>query len=364
MSALGSERWFIDPPGTEPRELMISSLLAATDFSEEAQHAVDRVGYLARELNATATLVHIDKSRPNSEQEGTLAPSERSPTLPGHLELELAASELAAAHEIDVRAETRRGDVCDQLFLMANAVDMIAVSAKQRHPLHRMVFGSIAGRLLDRCRKPVLVVKRAPQGPYRRVLVLTDFSERSIAAAELAACIAPEAELHLFHAIDLRGETDMRFAEIPDSVIRMHRLKRKAAAQIEMDRTLASLGLPSSRFAHAFGHGSVVPLALLKQRALDSDLLVVAKRFRPVTRSFILWSNARRLSDECPCDVLVVPTIDRDFESRPSGLATAISDTPTRPEWDSAAVAALGSNVGASGDTLGFRPGGTARAKK
>lgn len=318
MSALGPERWFIDPLGTEAQGVSIRSLLAATDFSEEARHAVDRVAHLSSELNAKATLLHIGKPRPDREPERSFAPSERPTSLPAHRALDVVAAELAAVHGIVVRAETRRGDVCDQLLLMAKTVDLVALSSTRRNPLHRLVIGSIAGRVLDRCRKPVLVVKQAPRGPYRRVLVLTDFSERSIAAAELAARLAPEAELHLFHAIDLRGEADMRFAEVPDSVMRNQRLKRKAAAQIKMDRSTESIGLPSSRFAHAFGHGSVVPLALLKQRALDSDLLVVAKRVRPMTRSFLFWSNARRLSDECPCDILVVPTTDGDIERRRS----------------------------------------------
>lgn len=316
MSALGPERWFVDPPRTDEHEVSIRSLLTATDFSEEAWHAVDRVGYLSNELGATTTLLHVDKSGRDREPERRFTPPARSGNLPAQRSLDAVATELATVHGIEVRAETRRGDVCDQLLLMSNVVDVVALSAKRRNPLHRLMFGSIAGRLLERCRKPVLVVKQAPRGPYRRVLVLTDFSERSIAAAELAACIAPEAELHLFHAIDLRDETDMRFTEVPDSVVRNQRLKRMAAAQTRMDKAVGSIRVSSSRFAHAFGHGNVVPLALLKQRALDSDLLVLARSARPLARSFLFWSNARRLSDECPCDVLVVPTIESDFDGR------------------------------------------------
>ena len=316
MSALGPERWFVDPPRPEEHQVPIRSLLAATDFSEEAWHAVDRVGYLSSELKATATVLHVDKSRPDREPERRFTPPARSGNLPAHRSLDAVATELAAIHRIEVRAETRRGDVYDQLLLMAKTVDVVALSSKRRNPLHRLVFGSIAGRLLDRSTTPVLLVKQAPRGPYRRVLVLTDFSERSIAAAELAARIAPEAELHLFHAIDLRDETDMRFAEVPDSVVRNQRLKRMAAAQTRMDKAVSSIRAPSSRIAHAFGHGNVVPLALLKQRTLASDLLVVARSSRPSARSFLFWSNARRLSDECLCDVLVVPTIESELDSR------------------------------------------------
>lgn len=117
----------------------------------------------------------------------------------------------------------------------------------------------------------------------------------------------------------------MRFAEVPESVLRKQRYKRRAAAQARMDLALESIDVPSSRFAHGFVHGKVVPLALLKQQALDSDLLVVARRFRPLARSFLFWSIARRLSDECPCDVLVVPTQDAEWASRRSTSASGPS---------------------------------------
>lgn len=322
----------MDPPESNGHEGSIRSLLAATDFLEEAWHAVDRVGYLSNELGATTTLLHVDKSRLDREPERRFTPPTRSTTLPAHRSLEAVAFELNIVHGIEVRAETRRGDVCDQLLFMSNVVDVVALSAKRRNPLHRLVFGSVSGRLLDRCRKPVLVVKQVPRGPYRRVLVLTDFSQQSIAATKLAASIAPKAELHLFHAIDVRDETDVRFAEIPESVIRNQGLKRKARSKEKMDRAIGSIGLPSSRFAHAFGHGSLVPLALLKQRALESDLLVVARSARPLAKSFLFWSNARRLSDDCPCDVLVVPATDSG-ESSTRSRSRLRQCLLTRREW-------------------------------
>ena len=288
----------------------IRSLLVATDFSEAARHAVDRVALLSAQLEATATLLHVDNSSRAPEPQRRFAPLRRTSASSSHGMVDVIARELRTAHRIDVQAETRRGDVCDQILLMSGGADLVALASKRRNPLHRWIFGSTPGRLLGRCRRPMLVVKQAPKGPYRRVLVLTDFSAESAAAAELAACIAPAAELHLFHAIGLRDETEMRFAEVPESVIRNQRMKRKATAQIRMERTMETINPRSNRFVHAFRHGSAVPLALLKQRAIDADLLVVARRARLIASSFPFWSVARRLSDGCACDVLVVPAMD------------------------------------------------------
>lgn len=319
MSALMPEQRFadcaIDAAGDAQA---IRSILVATDLSEEAELAVDRVALLSVQLGTGMMLLHVDRPTTDREPVARFAPLRPVTTCTGHKKLSLLANELSAAHGIEVQAATRRGDVCEQILLMSETADVLAMTSKRRNPLHRLVFGSIPGRLVERCRTPVLVVKRFPREAYRRVVVLTDFSASSIAAAEFAACIAPAAELHLFHAIDLRDETEMRFAEVPETVIRKQRLKRRAAAQARMDSALESIDVPSSRLAHGFGHGKVVPLALLKQQALDSDLLVVARRFRPVAKSFLFWSIARRLSDDCPCDVLVVPTKEAEGVNRRS----------------------------------------------
>ena len=322
MSALMPEEHVADSANDAAGDAYaIRSFLVATDLSAEARLAVDRVALLSAQLGTAMTLLHVDKPTSEREPETRFAPLKPEATWPEHRRLNLLAHELTAAHRIEVGAATRRGDVCEQILLMSKTADVLAMASKRRNPLHRLIFGSIPGRLVDRCRKPVLVVKRAPREAYRRVLVLTDFSTSSINAAELAACIAPAAELHLFHAIDLRDETEMRFAEIPDSVIRKQRFKRRAAAQVRMDLALESIDVPSSRLTHGFGHGRVVPLALLKQQALDSDLLVVARRIRPAAKSFLFWSIARRLYDDCTCDVLVVHKEDTEGVNRRSATA-------------------------------------------
>ena len=46
----------------------------------------------------------------------------------------------------------------------------------------------------------MLVVKRPVRGPYRRVLVATDFSDQSGQALEFSLRLAPGAKVHILHA--------------------------------------------------------------------------------------------------------------------------------------------------------------------
>ncbi|HXV50076.1 MAG TPA: universal stress protein, partial [Candidatus Binatia bacterium] len=57
-----------------------------------------------------------------------------------------------------------------------------------------LLLGTTAERVVRKGDRPVLVVKRAADAPYRRVVVGVDFSEDSRYALELALRLAPQAE--------------------------------------------------------------------------------------------------------------------------------------------------------------------------
>src|SRR4030066_2328266 len=81
-----------------------------------------------------------------------------------------------------------------------------------RGELKDWLLGTTAERVVRKGDRPVLVVKRPPEGPYRHVLVAVDFSDTSHRALALAAHLAPGAHLTLLHAYEFWYEarlTDM-----------------------------------------------------------------------------------------------------------------------------------------------------------
>lgn len=64
------------------------------------------------------------------------------------------------------------------------------------------------------------MVKKTAESDYQRILVPVDFTPNSDAAAVVAAALAREIDLHMFHAFDSIGEIALRETDVRESVIR------------------------------------------------------------------------------------------------------------------------------------------------
>jgi nucleotide-binding universal stress UspA family protein len=137
------------------------------------------------------------------------------------------------------------------------------------------------------------------------VLVLTDLSKESVAAAKVAAAVAPAAQVHFFHVLSLREEEEMRMVGIAPAVIRRQRRVMMAQAHIRMHELVSHLE-GASRFVYAFGHGSLIPVVLRKIEAIAADLLVLVRKPRSGLRAIWRPGTAQRLVDRCSCHVLAV----------------------------------------------------------
>lgn len=99
--------------------------------------------------------------------------------------LEELAGEMRGTHGLACSPHVRSGAVVPEIARAAAEYDLVALGAHGEHPLRDLVLGSSAQRLLRLGTSPVLVVKRPPEGPYRRVLAPVDFSADSEAAVSL-----------------------------------------------------------------------------------------------------------------------------------------------------------------------------------
>ena len=79
-------------------------------------------------------------------------------------------------------------------------VDLVVIGAPGKHRYADNFMGTTAECVIRFCDRPVLMVKRASEGPYRRVLVAFDGSEGAIRALHTALAIAPGAEFRVVHA--------------------------------------------------------------------------------------------------------------------------------------------------------------------
>jgi len=284
--------------------MKIRSLLVATDFSEHARRAALRAALLAREHRAPrVTLLHV---------------SPRQPALARALRRRLQdlARELKARTGVTLAPRLAQGSVVDVIARSANRFDLVVVGARGMHPLRDLAIGTSAERLVRKVRRPLLVVKRAPAGPYRRVLAPVDFSADAAAALGFAARLAPDASLAVLHAYEAPYESKLRFAGLADDTIHEQRQRARAQARVAMDRMLAALRLPASRVTRQLTHGYAPSVISREDAEFGADLLAIGKHGRSRLADLLLGSVTLHALASARGDVLVVPSTRRAARAR------------------------------------------------
>ena len=285
------------------------SILVATDFSVQADHAVRRAATLAKQHGARLTILHV------IDRNGDYCAGDRfslaiDPTLratQARVELRRIADELS--REFDVKADlvVKFGDSLDVLVNESSRASLVVFGQRAGGSIKELVLGTRADRLLDACARPVLVVRQPVQGPYRRVLTGFDFTPASDAAALVAAALAPAADLHLMHVVRSKRDDALRRTTVAADILRELRAREEAGVVARMRRRVASIGFDSRDIRFAMGRGPSAPTILNQGQTQDVDVVVVGRRQRSKWLDALLGSVSRRVLARSQRDVLVVP---------------------------------------------------------
>lgn len=280
-------------------------ILAATDFSACSGSAARRAALLAKAHGADLGLVHVLEPDAltfvrdwlDEERDIWTALAEQAA-----IELAAAAEQLGAESGLEVASDLRNGSALEELCGLKDA-DLLVLGARGAGAARSAVLGSTADRLLRSAQLPMLVVREAPAGDYRKVLVLMDFSPASVAAFEFAQRLAPTANFHLLHAFDIPYEGRMRMAGVRDGELGRYRDRVHDEAQAKFDALLA--GRPSAQFITSIEQGDVRARYRHAREALRPGLVVVAKQSRSFASDMFLGSVTRSVLYEATSDVLV-----------------------------------------------------------
>lgn len=281
-------------------------ILAAVDFSPDACRAGERAAQLAGAAGGRVTLLHVLEEhflgrmrRLVQAAPDTLLAQQAAATL------EQQASGWRERHGATIDCQVREGDPASLISAEAGTRGLLALGAHGHHRLRELAVGTTAQRLVRRVVQPTLVVHRDVNGPYRRVLVATDYSVHAQAALRLALALAPAAEFHVLHAVRPWLETEMAWAGVDRDTIAHYRDEAVREAELDMRAFLASATPRPHRITPHVEH-AYAPVALKRIAAqIDADLLVVGKHGKTLTEELLLGSVTQHVLAEAPCDVLV-----------------------------------------------------------
>ena len=292
----------------------LTRILAATDLSAPARHAVARAFSVAAATGAQLTLLHVldqmGLERLRALLGGSAQAVEQRLLDEARQRLGQMVAELGPRHGVGAGVHLVSGRVLAVILDEADAQDaqLVVLGARGEGHLGRMLLGTTAERLLRRSIRPMLVVKQFPHEAYRRVLVPVDFSPWSRQAVELARAVAPTAELILLTAFEAPFEAKLRYAGVEEDVLNRYLAAARQEALAGLHDLAAEVGLGTGQVRLHVQHGDASRVILVQEQELDCDLIVMGKHGQGMIEELLLGSVTKHVLAESVGDVLVVGT--------------------------------------------------------
>lgn len=290
----------------------IRRIAVGVDFSEESMVALEQAMAIARHCGADIVMIHTGEvyGRADFELEGkVLAAAERYREIleRRHQRARDAIEQLRERHlgqGVEIGQLLVSGFADEVLPEAARdaGAELLVVGTHGRTGIKRFLLGSVAERVTRLADCDVLIARAASTGPFKNVLVPSDFSPQSARALEAAAAIADRsAAITVLHCSDARD-----FQELPEHV----------ASEIDavIEARAARLTGPhegagqSIRFIHRRG----APAEQIRAIADRFDLICMGSHGRRGVRRMLLGSIAELTVRHAPCSVYVAHTSRSD----------------------------------------------------
>jgi nucleotide-binding universal stress UspA family protein len=295
----------------EPLPVRFRSLLVPVDLTPASDRVLGRTALLSLADEAALTLMHVvPASLSPRHRAGAVRDARRilarearrlSGSLPRSARIEPVVEVGSAPREIAECAAAR-------------GTELIVMGRGGGRALRDALLGSTAERVIRRSRLPVLAVRLAPRGIYRRPAVAVDLDEAAPRVLDwlLRVASAPPRRLEVIHAVDSpyagHGYPSLSKAEIAE---RRAHLREQAAAKLRtlLAASLATEGDPPGRgpwrMQIRFGSAkSVIPRAI---RAGGFELVALGTHGYAGIAHVFLGSVAGEVLRDVSCDVLIVP---------------------------------------------------------
>ncbi len=282
-------------------------LLLATDGSQFSEGAIREAIRLAKQCSSTLSAISVIETNPEYE---TIAPQllERSEKAAReHLETVKAQ---AKKEGIDCKTGIIEGEDSYN-YISEEAVKtkatMIIMGRRGKTGLKRLTMGSTTARVIGHAPCSVMVVPRAAQVEFKNIIVATDGSKYSAAAASEAIGIAKRnnGKLTVIAVVpaELATPMDVDFSMTQRELIadkEMHKAEENAKA---VKDAAQKVGVAVQAFIMT---GKPADAVVETAKEKNVDLIVLGSHGRTGLERLLMGSVAERVIVLSPCAVLVV----------------------------------------------------------
>jgi hypothetical protein len=285
----------------------VERLLLSTDGSEFSEGAIREAIRLAKKCSSSLAVLSVLDGNPEFDAIAPQITEKREKAAREHLE---AVRARAGKEGLDCTIIVERSEdpykaIVNQAIKNKNT--MIVMGRRGRTGLSRLMLGSVTARVIGHAPCNVLVVPKAAQLEFKSILVATDGSKYSAAAASESIGMAKRngSSLTVISVVpsELTTPTDIDFTVNQRELIaekEMHNAEKNAkdvkeAAQKEgvSARAFVMSGKPSE---------AIIQVAQEKK----ADLIVLGSHGRTGVEKLLMGSVAERVIVLAACPVLVV----------------------------------------------------------
>lgn len=275
---------------------MPGTVVAGLDLTAMGRRVADRARFMAEGMNATLNLVHVLEPVGEAMIDPGLSKLMRDHQ---QREAERITSWIAERTDVPVSLDVVKGSPSWELASRAKKSDLIVLGSST---VDAFTSGPTSLRVARMAAGDVLIVRRMPRVPYRRIIAAVDFSEASRVAVERSLRIAPDAEITVLFSLPSRFDPLLSDAGLFKEEMDANRGERLEASK---DRMLEFAQSWNGRVKTMVADGPPTETIDESVRRRGADLVVVGSRGATATRMVLLGTVAEGLINHAPCDVLI-----------------------------------------------------------
>lgn len=290
----------------------ITHVVAATDFSKEADMAVQRAAVISQALKAELHLIHavnpLDLYVGSELSFGFQSHYQKAQQSAVKTQLDSLASKLREQFNMPIHTATRIGRAHTEIsdYAVSVSAGLVVAGAQGEHSLLEKLMGSTASRLIRVAKCPVLLVKNKNTAvpTYQHAIAAVNFSLEAAKVPKLARIVAPDAHIEALLVFDSNQEAHMYKAGMDETLLEKYRTK----ALIEADKRLNTIiteqeigGDVSTKILAGYPPETICRHA----KTQHADLIVIGKHEKNNIEDWLLGSVSKGVAYAAECDVLL-----------------------------------------------------------
>lgn len=276
-------------------------ILVAVDGSDSSMHALQESIKLAFNEGSRITVVSVS---PRFEGDLSLVGvGNISAALKNPSEIALSkAKEMARSSGVSIRTVCEEGEPYERIIGVAEAenCDLIVMGTKGVSGLERVLVGSVAAGVIGHSQRDVLVIPAKSQVGWQRILVTTDGSKYSKAAAERAVNYAKVygGELTVVAVVDAPAELS---GVSPAAVEDMIRKAKRYVGEVKSEADSAGLKTETFVLEGEEAYRKITEFA----KEHNISIIVMGSHGRTGLSRLLVGSVAEKIIGYAHCPVLV-----------------------------------------------------------